>query len=267
MGAYYVAQLNTIADRIRGAPPYDEGGKIPVTQPYLHTGMATVTKYVPAPVDDPDSGQLPAALRTASRIKASIDPASGIASWDGAARADAHGKEYAIDLGEGWSAVYRPHAANDPANDEYSIRGQLEVHAPQGAGHGPELVRRLGQLNLVNRPLTAAEGEWTYLNANITAQGLNKHKGVTAVVAAAQAMEELQLQEIFHERQHDLAGLSESALQNLARDWQLEAAARCLPKKYPWSATRSPPPPATPTAWPWRRHQAMTRSPDDPADG
>jgi hypothetical protein len=73
MGAYYAAQLNTIADRIRGAPPYDEGGKIPVTQPYLHTGMATVTKYVPAPVDDPESGQFPAALRTASRIKASID--------------------------------------------------------------------------------------------------------------------------------------------------------------------------------------------------
>jgi hypothetical protein len=231
MAAHYAAQLNTIADRIRGAPPYDEGGKIPVTQPYLHTGMATVTKYVPAPVDDPESGQLPAVLRTASRIKASIDPASGIATWDGTARADAHGKEYAIDLGDGWSAVYRPHAANDPAHDEYSIRGQLEVHAPQGAGHGPELVRRLGQLNLVNRPLTAAEGEWTYLNANITAQGLDKHKGVTVVVTATQAMEELQLQEIFHERQHDLAGLSESALQTLARDWQLEAAARCLPKK------------------------------------
>jgi hypothetical protein len=127
--------------------------------------------------------------------------------------------------------VYRPHAANDPAAAEYSMRGQLEVHAPQGSGHGPEMVRRLGQLHLVNRPLTAAEGEWTYLRANITAQGLDKNKAVVGAVTAARAMEDLQLQEIFYERQHELAGLGEPALQHLAREFQLEAAARCLPKK------------------------------------
>jgi hypothetical protein len=127
--------------------------------------------------------------------------------------------------------VYRPYAANDPAHDDYSLRGQLEIHAPHGDGHGPGLVRRLGQLNLVNRPLTAAEGEWTYLRANISAQHLDKHDAVAQAVACAQAMEELQLQEIFHERQHDLAGLDQAGPQNLARDFQLEAAARCLPKK------------------------------------
>ncbi len=232
MAAHYTAQLETIAARIYSIPlPYGEGGKIPMAEAYLVTGKATVTKYVPAPADDLEPGQLPATLRTASRIQAAINPSTGVASWDGTARSTAHGKEYVADLGDGWSAVYRPYAANDPAHDEYSLRGQLEVHAPQGAGHGPELVRRLGQLNLVNRPLTAAEGEWTYLQANITAQNLANHKGVAAAIDAAGAMEELQLQEIFHERQHELAGLDTTALQSLARDFQLEAAARCLPKK------------------------------------
>ena len=69
----------------------------------------------------------------------------------------ANGKEYAIDLGDGWSAVYRPYAANDPGSTEFSMRGQLEVHAPVGAGHGKQLVDRLEQLHLVNAPMTAAE--------------------------------------------------------------------------------------------------------------
>ena len=232
MAAHYASQLDVIADRIYGdPPPYGEGGKIPVTIPYLHTGTATVTKHVPAPADDLEPGQLPAVLRTASRIKASIDPATGTSTWDGIARSDAHGKEYVADMGGGWAAIYRPYAANDPAHTEYSMRGQLEIHAPQGAGRASELVTRLGQLNLVNRPLTAAEGEWIYLNANVHAQGLDKHQEVTAAIGAALAMEELQLQEIFHERQQQTAGLDTAALQNLARDWQLEAAARCLPKK------------------------------------
>lgn len=232
MATFYADQLGGIAERIYGTPkPYDDGGKIPMTEPYLHTGMATVTKYVPAPAGDLQPGQLPAVLREASRIKASIDPATGVTSWDGLARSTAHGKEYLADMGDGWTAVYRPYAANDPAKHEYSLRGQLEIHAPQGEGHGQDLVRRLGQLNLVNRPLTAAEGEWTYLCANITAQGLNKHKTVADAVTAARAMEELQLQEIFHERQHELAGLGQHDLHALARDFQLEAAARCLPKK------------------------------------
>jgi hypothetical protein len=206
MGDYYAIQLDAIKDRIYGSPPpYTGGGKIPVTEPYLHAGMATVTKYVPAPADDPEPGQLPAAIRDASRIQASIDPSTGVTSWDGTARSKAHGKEYLVDLGDGWTAVYRPYAANDPATAEYSMRGQLEVHAPQGTGHGPEMVRRLGQLHLVNRPLTAAEGEWTYLRANIATQGLDKHKAVAEAVTQARAMEDLQIQEIFYERQHELA--------------------------------------------------------------
>jgi hypothetical protein len=232
MAGYYATQLDTVKDRIYGTPPpYAEGGKIPVTKPYLHAGMATVTKYVPAPAEDPGPGKLPAALRDASRIQASIGPVTGTTSWDGTARSTAHGKEYLVDLGGGWAAVYRPYAANNPATTEYSMRGQLEIHAPQGAGHGEEMIRRLGQLHLVNRPLTAAEGEWTYLRANITAQGLDKNQAVADAVTGARAMEELQLQEIFHERQHQLAGLDEPALQHLAREFQLEAPARCLPKK------------------------------------
>lgn len=58
----------------------------------------------------------------------------------------------AANLGGGYTAVYRPRAGQDAGNLDYSQRCSLELHAPTGVGHGPELVRRLGQLNLVNRP-------------------------------------------------------------------------------------------------------------------
>jgi hypothetical protein len=223
MAADYASKLEQIKARIDGTTT----DKVPLVLPHTHTGETTVTTYVPAP-SEPGAG-LPANLRDASRIGATIDPATGTSSWNGIGRDPAKGKEYLIDLGDGYTAVYRPYGENDIKKHEYSLRGQLEVHAPQGAGHGQDLVQRLGQLHLVNRPMTAAEGEWTYLQSNITAQGL--HKFVGPELNKARHMEDLELQEIFHERAHQAIGLDQDGLQRLAKDFQLEAAARCLPKK------------------------------------
>ncbi|MEY9211525.1 hypothetical protein NI17_009980 [Thermobifida halotolerans] len=233
MAAHYQAHLDAIAARVAdpAAQPYEEGGKVPHVHPYLHTGVATITKLVPAPQEEPGPGLLAATLRDASRIQAHIDPATGAATWDGTSRSPADGKEYAIDLGEGWQAVYRPYSANDPAEHEYSLRGQLEVHAPQGAGHGHQLVRRLGELNLVNRAMTHAEGEWTYLAANIDAQRLGEHPAVKTALTHAGELEELQLQELYHTHAHQAVGLDDQQLAALAKEWQIEAAAACLPKK------------------------------------
>lgn len=213
------------------AQPYEQGGKVPHVAPYLHTGWATITTLVPAPQEESGPGLLTATLREASRIQAHIDPATGTTTWGGTSRSPAHGKEYAIDLGEGWRAVYRPYGANDPAEHEYSLRGQLELHAPQGAGHGHQLIRRLGQLNLVNRAMTHAEGEWTYLAANIDAQQLGDHPAVKTALAHAGELEELQLQELYHTHAHQVVGLDEQGLAALAKQWQIEAAAACLPRK------------------------------------
>ena len=222
---YYGAQLVKIGKRIDG----HSSDKVPFVTPHEVHGNATITKQMPAPGQD--GTVLSAELRNASRINAKIDPATGITSWNGKARSSADGKEYLIDLGDGYTAIYRPYGANDAAVHEYSIRGQLEVHAPQGAGHGHELVRRLGQLNLVNKPMTAGQAEWTYLRANIAAQGLGSDSGVTAAVGAAGHLQEMKLQEIFHARAHEAVGKDQAGLNRLARDIHLEASAACLPGK------------------------------------
>ncbi|MFB9802321.1 hypothetical protein, partial [Streptomonospora salina] len=231
MAGYYKNWLGKVEHTIdtagAGSKPYADV-KIPTVQAYEQQGTATVTAMVPA---EPEGTGLPTESRTAGRIQAAVDAESGTTSWNGSDRVSAEGTEYAVDLGDGWSAVYRPYQANDPAKTEYSLRGQLEVHAPQGAGHGKKLVSRLGDLNLVNRALTAKEGEWTYLMNNLTAQGLQSEPQVKTALGQAEELEEMQLQEIFHSQAHKAAGLDEHGLAKLAKSWQVEAAASCLPRK------------------------------------
>ncbi|GAA1439030.1 hypothetical protein [Nocardiopsis tropica] len=232
MAGTYKQWLDGMQHRIdtAGQVPYDQGGKVPKINPYEHTGTALVTKMMPAPAEAAQ-GQLAATVRDASRIKASIDTTTGTTSWDGTSRSKANGKEYAVDLGEGYTAVYRPYAANSEGQGEYSLRGQLEIHAPQGAGHGQDLVKRLGDLHLVNRAMTTKEAEWTYLVNNIDAQGLEGKPAVKEALGKAAHMEELQLQELFHSNAHQAVGMDAEQLSGLAKQWQIEAAASCLPKK------------------------------------
>ena len=82
--------------------------------------------------DDPQSCLT--TLRDATRIKPKI--VNGETTWDGSERSAAAGKEYVIDLGAGYQGVYRPYAGHKPHTDDYSLRGNLEIIAPPGAGHG-----------------------------------------------------------------------------------------------------------------------------------
>ncbi|RLU82045.1 hypothetical protein CTZ27_31320 [Streptomyces griseocarneus] len=226
MAQHYKDQLDLVQDKIdNGGPP------MPWMDSYEVTTTKTVTKQVQVPNGEPEPGTLEAKVRNASRIKATLDPETGQASWDGTARSHAKGTEYEIDMGDGWKAVYRPYKENDPASTEYSLRGQLEVHAPAGAGHSKELVERLEQLHLMNKPMTAAEGEWTYLTNNIQAQGLGKATGMKAAMETAQGLQDLQVQEIVHQRMESLMGLDSDALQTQMKRIHLEAAQKVLPMK------------------------------------
>ncbi|MEU5959311.1 hypothetical protein [Streptomyces sp. NPDC047525] len=226
MAQHYMDQLDLVKDKI------DNGGApLPWMGPYEVTETKMVTKQVAVPDGEPEPGTLPATVRQASRIKASLDPETGKSSWDGASRSQANGTEYEIDMGDGWKAVYRPYKENDPASTEYSLRGQLEVHAPAGAGHGKDLVERLEQLHLMNKPMTAAEGEWTYLSNNIKAQGLGNAAGMKAAMETAQGLQDLQVQEIVHTRMESLMGLDNEALQTQMKRIHLEAAHKVLPLK------------------------------------
>ncbi|MFC4083490.1 hypothetical protein [Amycolatopsis samaneae] len=200
--------------------------------PFLHEGTATVTRMAPALPPDATGEHTVAVLRAATRIKPALDATTGQASWDGTARwDDASGKEYAIDLGDGFHAVYRPYSINNPATTDYSLRGRLEIIAPAGTGHGPDVVCCLGQLNLANRPMTRDEGEHSYLTANITAQGLSSHSEITAAQTTGDHLEEMIRQELFHERAHQAVGMTDIELARFAKDIQLEAATRALPAK------------------------------------
>jgi hypothetical protein len=79
--------------------------------------------------------------------------------------------------------------------------------------------------------MTHAEGEWAYLHSNITAQQLGDAPAVQQSLARAHHLEEVQLQELFHANAHQAVGLDQDGLAVLAKKWQLEAAAGCLPKK------------------------------------
>jgi hypothetical protein len=228
----YQAAADAIGQRIKdpGATPYDAGGKIPHVSPHEVSQLVSVTEYVPAPAGQVPEGLHAGQLRTATRLSPTLDSA-GIASWDGTARAAASGKEYRVDLGDGYSAVYRPYAAAGAAPVDFSQRGALEIVAPPGAGHGPELVAKLGELNLVNRPLTKAEGEWAYLQRNIWAQQLDYHKAVGAALAEAAGLDDAVTELLVAQRKHQAIGMGDTELNRFARELRLEAEARALPHK------------------------------------
>ncbi|MGW5715294.1 hypothetical protein ACWEVP_03945 [Amycolatopsis sp. NPDC003865] len=222
---HYVAQFQAVQHAVSSGTPVDH------VTPFLHEGTAVVTVMVPALPSESFGGAAVAVLRAATRIKPTLDADTGQASWGGDRTTGVLGKEYAIDLGEGYQAVYRPYGVNDPAKSEYSLRGRLEIIAPAGEGHGPDVVRRLGQLNLANRPMTRDEGEYSYLAANVTAQSLGAHAEVAAAQVTGDHLEEMVRQELFHERAHQAVGMSDAQLAEFAKDIQLEAHTRALPAK------------------------------------
>ncbi|MFI7114946.1 hypothetical protein [Amycolatopsis sp. NPDC049868] len=226
MLAHYAAKL---ADVEAAAESAKSVGHI---NPYLHEGLATVTVTMPVLVSGAGDHRVAGLLRDATRIKPALDTETGQASWNGSARwENVAGKEYVINLGDGFQAVYRPYSVNSPKTTEFSLRGRLEIIAPAGEGHGPDVVKRLGQLNLANRPMTQAEGEYGYLTANVKAQNLAGKAEVQAAIATGDQLEEMTRQELFHERAHLAVGLDDAQLARFAKDIQLDAHTQALPTK------------------------------------
>lgn len=234
MLASYLAVVDEIAPKMLAGydEPYTQGGKVGYVSPHTVQQTVTVTEMVPAPAEEPPEGLLGATIRETTRIKPTLT-SDGVGSWDGMSRYDeAVGVEYRVDLGDGYEAVYRPHVTQ-PGHGSAVVgqRGFLEIIAPVGAGHGAEMVDRLGQLNLVNRPMTAAEAEWTYLQRNVWAQRLDTHPDVASAINAAKTLDDTFAEVIFAERAHQAVGMNNAELGRFAKAIQLEAEARALPEK------------------------------------
>lgn len=231
MLAHFRTGADLVAERLAPgfATAYGDGGKVPKLAPHEVSQKVTVTEHVPAPEEDVPEGLLPTRIRGATRI--APDLKNGGAHWDGKGRARGQGKEYVIDLGDGYEAIYRPYKATGKDSPDFSHRGALEIVAPQGEGHGQELVRRLGQINLVNRGMTAEEGEWAYLVRNVWAQQLDRHKVVSEALSDADGLEDAMQEVLIAERAHEAVGMNEEHLVRFAKHIRLEAEARALPEK------------------------------------
>ncbi|WP_410599805.1 hypothetical protein [Amycolatopsis sp. lyj-90] len=226
MLAHYAAKLADVESAAAAAKAVGH------VNPYLHEGVATVTVTTPVLTSETGDHRVAGLLRDATRIRPTLDTETGQASWNGVARWEkVAGKEYVINLGDGFQAVYRPYGINSPMTAEFSLRGRLEIIAPAGEGHGPDVVKRLGQLNLANRPMTQAEGEYGYLAANVKAQNLADKAEVQAAIATGDQLEEMMRQELFHERAHLAVGLNDTQLARFAKDIQLDAHTQALPTK------------------------------------
>ena len=230
MLAHYQAAASACAERLQPgfATPYTAGGKIAMIDPYLHSGPATITQMVPDPTWAGGDG-LVATTRPLSRIAAHL--ANGAATWDGASRVAGKGSELVIDLDDGYQAVYRPAAMNPTGSSDLSLRGNLELIAPPGAGHHHQLITRLGRLNVVNRPMNATEAEWAYLQRNVYAHELEQHPAVTAAVAAGAGLDDAHEQTLFAQRAHEVIGLDDAGISSFARQLRLDAEADALGDK------------------------------------
>ena len=228
MIASYLGAVEQVAAKLNSENDEDyEVAKIPHIAAYTVDQTVTVTEMVSKPIINDNDGRLPTEIRDTTRIMPMLEP-DGTGRWNGEARYSRQGgKEYRIDLGDGYEAVYRPHNASDEDAVHVGQRGFLEIVAPPGAGHGPEMVERLGQLNLGNRPMTGAEAEWTYLQRNIWAQQLE----VSSAVADAKTLDDTVAELVFSEQAHKAVGMNDAQLADFAKHIQLEAETRALPEK------------------------------------
>lgn len=172
--------------------------------------------------------------RKPTYIDCALDEGNGKVTWDGSARRKAPhaGVEYEITLDDGYVAVYRPHLANDGGGAAFSMRGKLEIVGPEGAPPG-QLAGQLASLNLQHRPMTEAEGEWSYLKANISAQGLDTNPDVASAMSKLAVVEMAAREDVFFEHMGVLSSqaLSVKDLHKEVRRLELEAATRCLSDK------------------------------------
>jgi len=207
--------------------PYTSGGKIPTITAFEHEGQVMVTQMVPDP--NFHGGGFPVTERPMSRVSAKYE--DGQSMWDGSSRTKASGKELAVDLGDGYQAVVRPRSMNVDGKCVTSLQGTVEIIAPPGAGHQHQLLDKLGDLNVVNRPMSGAEAEWTYLQRNIASLDLDKNPAIAAARTATAGIEDAHLQQLLHQRARDAIGLDDAGMTAFARKLQLDAEADALPSK------------------------------------
>lgn len=232
--AHYENAISQFQERLAAdyATAYDAGGKIGMidkwTGPYTHTH----TKYDQQLIaDDLAASVLPVSEVSAKRIDPWLD-ADGRARWDGDRTYKSPGKMWEIDLGDGYKATYRPTSLTEGADAEYSALRRITVTGPQGRGHTPEMMERLGRLNMVNEPMTTSEAEYTYLeNVAYAMGGGSYHPNVQSARNLAAKVDDIEFEKLAHENFSTLSSSDPSSAAAAARNLRLQAEKAALPKK------------------------------------
>ena len=187
----------------------------------------TITKLVPVKDLGPGAPDLVATVKPASRPSVVSASSGRLLLGD---RLPQGGNEYEIDLGAGFVARYRPH--NDKAvGSSAGMQGLLEIQAPPGAGRQGELVGRLAQLNLNNKPLTAGEAEYTYLLRNAWAQGVEHTPAVRDAIDAGHDLASSYAEMLASERAHETVCMDQSEMIGWAKRIRIEADTAATPMR------------------------------------
>lgn len=205
-----------------------EGTRVPKVSAFVTTHEVTKTVKVPGPA----TSGLPVSEVPNRSIQATLS--DGISSWDGQIKGAAgYGSMLRVDLGDGYTAYYRPRESVPGEYSEADRRsaGDLEIIAPAGVDDPTALVSRLGALNLTNDPLTQREAEWAYLRANIFAANLDKNATVKKALAACNNDIEAQVGILTAKHYSEAIGLDEKELQQWANRITVRAQRRSLTKR------------------------------------
>jgi len=208
---------------------YDaDGTRVPKVSAFTTTHEVTKTVKVPGPA----TAGLPITELPNRAVHPSLD--NGVTSWDGQIKGAAgHGSMLRVDLGDGYTAYYRPreNVPGEYSAADYRNAGELDIVAPTGVDDPTTLVSKLGNLNLANDPLTHKEAEWAYLRANIFAANLEKNATVKKAMAACNSDIEAQVGILTAQHYHEAIGLDEKELSQWANRITVRAQRRSLAKR------------------------------------
>lgn len=152
-----LAQIALAAQKREKTPRKDYG---PRTCDYVETRE----EVVPVPAS---AGTLKVEQRPGSRLDVRTGKDRPI--WRGDRLTETGTTEFAIEFGDGWSAVYHP---SDPKYKvPFSRRGTLELHMPPDADPA-SIPDHLARLNLHGAPATPSEAEIVYLSRCAWALGV-----------------------------------------------------------------------------------------------
>lgn len=228
--AAYLDQVNTLAEfrddwDARKQAYATNGDKLPKLAPQV--GEHTTTKTVMV-AQSADNG-LPAVVEPVSIVYADLGD-DGVSRWGGAMQPSAgSGYQYRIDLGDGYTAYYRPH--NDPKGysaPQKGMRGQLEIVAPKDSDNPAALVSKLGRMHLVDAPLTQSEAEYAYLQSSVWSMKLGSKPTVKSALAEGEVLISATTDQLMSARIDEAVGLNGPALESWAKRIRLEAERQSL---------------------------------------